>query len=248
MTEFSKSNWAKISFAEQYRENADIYIIERQRMLEIMKSFYLNFVAGESNKILDLGCGDGILTDNLFSIDPTISATLIDASQEMLDRAGERLSEKENVKFICDSFQNIMKQELAERDYDFIVSSMAIHHLTMSEKRALFKMIHSHLKCGGYFMNIDVLIAPTTSLEEWYMRIWEEWMDDKRTQIMIFDEPSIEVIKRYKNAEENQPDTLEQQLNYLNEIGFNEIDCYYKYGIFAVYGGRKEEKTYFPDI
>ncbi len=25
----------------------------------------------------------------------------------------------------------------------------------------------------------------------------------------------------------------------VNEIGFSETDCFYKYGIFAVYGGRK---------
>ena len=31
----------------------------------------------------------------------------------------------------------------------------------------------------------------------------------------------------------------EDQINALKEIGFREVDCYYKYGIFAVFGGRK---------
>ncbi len=48
------------------------------------------------------------------------------------------------------------------------------------------------------------------------------------------DLPSI-----YKNKEENKPDTLISQLDLLNDIGFKDVDCFYKYGIFAVFGGAK---------
>ncbi|NOY65253.1 MAG: class I SAM-dependent methyltransferase, partial [Nitrospirae bacterium] len=33
--------------------------------------------------------------------------------------------------------------------------------------------------------------------------------------------------------------TLEAQLDALRETGFKEVDCYYKYGVFAIYGGRR---------
>ncbi len=239
MTEFSNSNWAKNDFVKQYRENADIYIIERQRMFGIMKSFYRHYYSNRNNRILDLGCGDGIVTHNLISVDETVSATLVDASEEMLKKAKERLNTFNNINYIHATFQDIITDGLPEPEYDFIVSSMAIHHLTQHEKRDLLSMIHSHLREGGFFLNIDVIVAPTSSLENWYMLIWREWMDEKRAELDLFNENSMDVIKRYKDAKENQPDTIEEQLNALNEIGFSEVDCFYKYGIFVVYGGMK---------
>ena len=62
MTEFNKSQWAKAEFTQEYRDNADVYVVERRRLLEILKSFYRHFIGNKTeNKILDLGCGDGIV-------------------------------------------------------------------------------------------------------------------------------------------------------------------------------------------
>ena len=84
MTEFNKSNWSRAEFAQEYRENADIYIVERRRLLEILKSFYRHFLANKERKnILDLGCGDGIITHKLLEIDESMVATLIDGSEEI---------------------------------------------------------------------------------------------------------------------------------------------------------------------
>ena len=56
----------------------------------------------------------------------------------------------------------------------------------------------------------------------------------------LTDEPAEEIIKRYKDpASTNRPDTLEDQLSALIDAGFSDVDCYYKNGIFAVFGGRK---------
>jgi tRNA (cmo5U34)-methyltransferase len=55
----------------------------------------------------------------------------------------------------------------------------------------------------------------------------------------VEDEPGVNIIERYKDLKENKPDTLETQLHALKEIGFSEVDCYYKYGIFSVFGGKR---------
>ncbi len=241
MTEFNKSNWAKADFSQEYREKADIYIVERRRMFTIMKSFYRHFPGGrQNNALLDLGCGDGIVTHELLSVDNSISATLIDGSGDMLDKARERLEGFNNISYIRASFQEMLERDILGQDFDFIVSSMAIHHLTMDEKRGIFRLIHSHLKTGGYFMNIDVILAPTETLDQWYMNIWEEWMDEKKASLGMESDPSRNIIRRYKELEENKPDTMDDQLNALRDIGFKDVDCYYKYGIFTIYGGLKQ--------
>lgn len=241
MTEFNKTNWARPEFSQQYRDNADIYIVERRRMLEIMRSFYSFFIACDKRKnVLDLGCGDGILTHNLLEIDGSIFATLIDPSEDMLSKAKVRLREFDNIHYIKASFQDLMKDNILQNGFKFIVSSLAIHHLTMDEKRSLFRMIYTHLQPGGYFMNIDVTLAPTADMEEWYMKLWHEWMDERKAALGLKRDLFDDITKRYKALEENKPDTLDDQLNALKEIGFREVDCYYKYGIFAVFGGKKE--------
>lgn len=241
MTEFNKTNWSKPEFSKQYRDNADIYIVERRRMIEIMKSFYGYFISDNENKsALDLGCGDGILTRNLLEIDSSISATMIDPSGDMLRRAKELLRESDNIHYIRASFQDLMKDTILQKNFNFVVSSLAIHHLTLEEKRSLFRIIHAHLHPGGYFMNIDVILAPAASLEDWYMELWHEWMDERKGALGLEKDLFNDITKRYKELEENKPDTLEDQLTALKETGFREVDCYYKYGIFAVFGGRKQ--------
>ena len=240
MTEFNKSKWANAEFGKEYIDNADIYIVERRRLLEILKSFYRHFLSERGqNRILDLGCGDGIITHGLLKIDDSISATLIDGSEDMLNKARERLKEVKNIQYIHASFQELLEKDILNSKFNFIVSSMAIHHLTMEGKRSLFRKIHSYLNGGGYFVNIDVVLAPTDPLDIWYMELWQEWMDEKKALLEIKGEPSTDIVKRYKDLEENKPNTLNAQLNAMKEIGFKDVDCFYKYGIFTIFGGKK---------
>jgi len=241
MTDFNNTRWAKPEFSREYRDNADIFIMERRRLFGIMTSFYRHFIHGNGPKsILDLGCGDGIITHNLMRIDGSISATLIDPSIDMLDKARERFAGLDNISYVQASFQDLLKSNVIHQEFDFIVSSMAIHHLNLGEKKGLFNFIFAHLKPGGYFMNIDTVLPPSDSLEQWYFRTWGEWVDEKKAALGLERDLFSDLTRRYKDADENKPDTLDDQLNALKETGFREVDCYYKYGIFAVFGGKKE--------
>ncbi len=240
MTEFEQSNWAKSDFSQQYIDNADIYIVERGRLLEILKSFYRHFLKGDrKNRILDLGCGDGIVTSELLKVDGSISATLIDGSDDMLRKAKERLKDFNDVRFVRATFQEIIKRKIQlDLNYDFFVSSQAIHHLDLDEKRYLFQVIYEHLRPGGLLMNIDVILAPAEDLDQWYMSLWREWIAERQASLGI-EGNFVDIIGRYKDNIDNKPDTLDDQIRALKEIGFQDVDCFYKYGIFAIYGGRK---------
>jgi tRNA (cmo5U34)-methyltransferase len=240
MTEFNKSQWAKPKFTQEYRDSADVYIVERRRLLEILKSFYEHFIGDKpNNNVLDLGCGDGIITHELLRIDNSIVATLIDGSEDMLNKAAERLKGFKNINFIKASFQEIIGKKIALQNFDFIVSSLAIHHLTMKEKKALFRTIYSHLNVEGYFLNIDVILAPSDALEQWYLSLWREWIAERKSILGIKDSSYDDIIQRYKDNRDNKPDTLDEQLKAMKSVGFKDVDCYYKYGIFTMYGGRK---------
>lgn len=240
MSEFNKSNWANPEFARGYRDNADIFIVDRRRLLSILQSFYLHFVAdGTVKNVLDLGCGDGIVTSAIAGVDGSISATLVDGSEDMLKKARERRSGLRRTRYIHSSFQEMLAGDTVRGKFDFIASSLAIHHLSMNEKKALFKKIYRLLKPGGCFVNIDVVLAPSGPLEQWYLSLWKDWIAERTWDLGIARGTFKGIVRQYKDAEENKPDTLDAQLDALRTIGFKDVDCYYQYGIFTMYGGRR---------
>jgi tRNA (cmo5U34)-methyltransferase len=157
----------------------------------------------------------------------------------MLSKAKDRLKDFRNVHFIRASFQEILKTGSTLQRYDFIVSSLAIHHLTMEEKTALFRTVYSHLNFDGYFLNVDVILAPSDALEQWYLLLWKQWIDERRSFLRLEGDQYDNIIRRYKDNTDNKPDTLGAQLKALQTIGFKNVDCFYKYGIFTIYGGKK---------
>jgi tRNA (cmo5U34)-methyltransferase len=241
MNDFNKSAWADNKFAENYLDKADVYIVERRKMFWYVSSLFQHFFARRENiKLLDIGCGDGVLTEELLKANSAISATLIDGNGGMLKKAKERLKTFKNVSFIKASFQEILAGTIELGSYDVCVSSMAIHHLEMNEKASLFKKILSHLNDEGHFVNIDVVLPPSAGLESWYFAIWRDWLGNMMTCFNLTDEVPEDLIKRYKDPYSmNKPDTLSNQLKSLEEAGFLDVDCYFKNGIFVVFGGKR---------
>lgn len=240
MTEFNKTRWSKKGFVYEYLETTDIRIVGRRRLLETLKSFYRHFFEDKQQiRALDLGCGDGIIMHELLKIDNSISATLLDGSEDMLDKAKERLDGIKNIHFIRASFQEVLNGKIELPLFDLIASSLAIHHLRMNEKKSLFNYIYSHLTNGGYFVNIDVILSPTEALEKWYLTLWKEWIIEKQAMLKLEDNYE-NIICNYKESDHyNNLDTLTNQLNALKDIGFKDVDCFYKYGVFSMYGGKK---------
>jgi tRNA (cmo5U34)-methyltransferase len=242
MSDFSKSAWADDTFAQNYLDKADIYIVERRKMFWYVSSLVSHFRHGKQDiELLELGCGDGALTEELLKTNTGVSATLLDGGEGMLQKAKERLKGYRNMSFIQATFQDLLGGKAKLETYDFIVSSMAIHHLEMDEKASLFCFMASRLKPGGFFVDVDVVLPPSKELEEWYFAIWKDWLAAMMSRYDIQDELPEDLIRRYKDPSSmNRPDTLANQLSALVSSGFVDADCYYKNGIFVVFGGKKK--------
>jgi tRNA (cmo5U34)-methyltransferase len=239
MTGFIDSRWDDAAFSQGYRDSADEFIPERWKLVQTTQFLYRHCMNGRNGiSVLDLGCGDGLLVQQLLRIDPDMEATLVDASVDMLAAARQRLSGLERVYFVEASFQDILIEDPLRVSFDFIVSSLAIHHLDRERKEALFEYVLSRLKPGGMFVNVDVVRAPTAPLEDMYLALWEEWIacncdPSKRVKL-------TQVPQQYRDNTDNKSDSLITQLRALERIGFKDVDCYYKFGIFAIFGGKKD--------
>ena len=239
MTGFMNSRWSDAVFSQGYRDSADNFIPERGKLVQTTQFLYRHFMNGrKGNSVLDLGCGDGLFVHELLRIDPDIEATLVDASVDMLAAARHRLSGLERAHFVQASFQDVLVEDPLRVPFDFILSSLAVHHLDREQKDALFEYVFSHLKPGGMFVNVDVVRAPTALLEDMYLALWKEWIicncDSSKNGELL------QVPQKYRENADNKPDSLMTQLQALERIGFKNVDCYYKFGIFAVFGGTRD--------
>jgi tRNA (cmo5U34)-methyltransferase len=239
MDEFKKTEWINAESAREFIENSDYYILERNKVFKILKSFLKNNLADNKNghlSVLDLGCGDGRVTQELLAVDNRLRVTLVDGSEEMINKAQIRLKAYSEMDFHQWTFEELIVENKLNKNYDLIVSSLALHHVI--DKRNLYNYLYNFLNPGGYFIIFDVVRAPTENLETWYLTLWKEWIQEKENKM----DTSIsfnQIPDRYKDNPDNYPDKLSYQLNMLKSIGFNDVDCYYKYGIFSIYGGQR---------
>lgn len=238
MAEFEKSRWADSEFSQGFRDAADSFLPFRRLFMEVAKSLYGRFIVRNSEaRVLDLGCGDGLFIQELSSLFKPSEVTLVDGSHEMLAAAQRRLSGRHGMRFVQSSFQQLLTNDPLRDGFDFIYSSLAIHHLPLAEKKKLYAYIYGHLAVGGWFVHYDVVLPPTMKLEEWYLASWGEWIqahaDEERRERLLG------IPDEYKGNPDNMPDTLDSQLQTLADIGFGNVDCFYKCGIFALFGGSK---------
>ena len=119
-----------------------------------------------------------------------------------------------------------------ERRYDAVVSSLALHHLATDEdKKCFYRRIFESLNSGGIFYNADVVLASNDYLQSVNMTAWRRFMERNLSR------EEIEGKWIPKHKEEDRPAKLSDQLQWMKEIGFIDVDVLWKYYNFAVYGG-----------
>jgi tRNA (cmo5U34)-methyltransferase len=241
-TNFSKTQWTNNGFAHEYLRDSDIYIPQREQVLQLIKiifSFYVNTKI-KYPYVIDLGCGDGAITKALLDVNKNLLSTLIDGSEHMLESARKNIPNTNIKKTIHISFQDLYGSSVIKGDADFIISSLAIHHLNEIEKGRLFKYIYAKLKLGGLFINYDPVLSPSQELEQLDLNIWKEWILNYEAKISPRRDKSLEYIpSHYKSNKDNVPSTLDSQLEMMKNAGFSDVNLFYKYGLFCLFGGRK---------
>ncbi len=224
-----------------YVDSKDIFLVERERTLKLLTDIFGYHFSGRSNlKILDLGCGEGEMTLRLAGLFPGNNHILMDGSAVMLEKAENTLKGR-NYEFKLGTFEEFSVSDEGESSYDFIFSSMAIHHLCFDDKAGLYARIFRALKSGGIFLNIDQVLPSSDKSDDWQMKMWRDWMKEKLDRMGRSSEyEKFEKLPESAKAKpENKPSGLFDQLEVLRKAGFRNTDCFYKYGMFALFGGTK---------
>lgn len=183
-------------------------------------------------KVIDLGCGTGKISEMVKIDFPNAMITCLDVAENMIKMAKNNLSDYSDISYQLADFNHFDFEE----QYDVAISSLSLHHLTTDEdKKSFYRKIYNSLLPDGVFYNADNVIASNDYLQSIYIDKWKEFMRKSVSE----EEIDNNWIPRY--YVEDRPAKLVDQLDWLTEIGFVNVDVIWKYYSFAVYGGRKEK-------
>jgi trans-aconitate methyltransferase len=129
---------------------------ERRPLLQQMLSF-ISFPADAEPKVLDVGAGYGVVTEEVLKAFPAARVTLQDYSQPMLDQANERLAaHRDRLSFVLSDLTDPSWPGQTGGPFDLAVSAIALHNLADPQKIfACYRAIHDLLKPSGCFLNCD---------------------------------------------------------------------------------------------
>lgn len=239
MSRFEESGWSKADYSKEYRDQASYYIPERTTLLGVLVSFYRRFVGvGGQKRVLDLGCGDGVLGEVLLREDPDIDLVVVDGSAEMLAAARLRLANWSVGDYCQATFEDVIEGKARWSNCDLVVSAFAIHHLETFQRKQLFLKVFEMLEHSRYFVNIDVMLPTGSIYEDWYFELWREWIQ-RREQSLGLPQSFMHVPAQARVRAENHYEVVAQQLADLREAGFIEVECHCRYGLFGLYSAKK---------
>jgi SAM-dependent methyltransferase len=174
----------------------------------------LELLPAGAKRILDLGVGAGRLLALVKTARPTAQFVALDFSPTMLEELHKLFDDDRSVTIVAHDFE----RKLPRMDrFDAVISSFAIHHVPHERKRALYGEIFDILAPGGIFCNLEHVASPTLEVHVAFLRAIEVEQEDPSNKLL----------------------DLETQLRWLREIGFQDVDCYWKWRELALLAGTK---------
>jgi tRNA (cmo5U34)-methyltransferase len=183
---------------------------------------------------LDIGAGDGAMSQLIRSVVANAEAVLVDFSEPMLARVEARLGPPEGCwrTLHRDLSQEGWSDGLTPGSFGAAVSSFAIHHLPSERKRGLFAELFELLEPGGMFVNMDVV-----TIEGPLAGLFDEQIAANAAAAAGHEHADV----LPDDGTEDRPDAALSQLAWLREAGFADVELHFKWAEGAIFGAVKPE-------
>ena len=205
------SEWQTPKHALGYLEKAD-----RVPHRAMGEATLLEELPATVHAVLDLGAGDGRLLDLVLRVRPAATGVAMDFSPPMLERLHQRFDGDGRVQVIAHNLDDPLPQLGV---FDAVVSSFAIHHVEHQRKRQLYQEIWEALSIDGVFCNLEHVSSASDYGHGRFLEAMGMTSADE--------DPSNKLLD------------VHTQLVWLREIGFADVDCYWKWRELALLVGRK---------
>lgn len=140
----------------------------------VLGTIYKTIMEKKNAVVLDIGFGTGTLTTKLYENGCPIYGQ--DFSARMIELAFQKMP---NAYLYQGDFTQGLVEPLQAQNYDFIVATYSLHHLTDEQKVCFLRMLRDHLNPGGQVLIGNVAFENRSQLEQCRKNVGDEWDDDE---------------------------------------------------------------------
>ena len=241
MAEPNKEYWRDEQVADYER---------KQRLLAPRKDELLNsivefipFNPDAEIRVIDVGAGQGALSERILIRFSAAHATLLDASEQMLSVAEKRLAgygSRFSIKI--GDFDSPEWYLLLETSADALVSAIALHYLRTECRAPFFESACQVLNTPGCFINGDGFNAHDPFVQD---RLVEDMIAYTHSQLLEAEgrDVPIEKLREMRRTETAGAGVnrlfLDEQIAVLKRAGFSNVEVVWRYLMLAIVVARK---------
>jgi tRNA (cmo5U34)-methyltransferase len=237
-----QQSWQGRERAQKYEQRANLVLPKRQEILSLMVQL-IPFERDEPLRVLDLGTGTGVPAQRVLQDFPRVSVICVDKSAEMMEIGCAKLAEYgDRVRFVQADLEDPAWSSGLPGKFDAIMSALAFNLLTDRAKQRLFAQCYEMLEPHGCLVFSDRLRAADEAIDRFYLDQWMNFIV-RQTKEVLGKEVTLETVTaRQRSLDEAagvKSATLEDILSWLKQAGFAQVECYWKYFQWAVFGASK---------
>lgn len=224
---------------------ANIYVPARHEQIRTLVEL-IPAEADDEFAVAELGAGGGALARAMLDAYPRCHYLALDGSAVMraeLERTLAPFGERAQVRdfeLIAPDWRAALPSPLR-----CVVSSLVVHHLDGDAKRALFADVAARLQPGGALLLADVVVPGAPPANAVFARQW----DTAARAQSLATAGDLSAYERFQadrwnmyaypdpDDESDHPSTLFEQLLWLREAGFAQVDCFWMHAGHAIFGG-----------
>ena len=232
--------WKSSELGKLYLEGVRSAVPFAAEQIEVLLRVAMAAVP-DAKRILDLGCGDGILGRALIDQYAESCGIFVDFSEYMLDAAKAK-SPIGRCEFVLADYGNPNWVAAVKKfsPFDIVVSGFSIHHQPDERKQQVYHEIFGLLAPGGMFLNLEH-VKPFSTITS---KVFDEIFIDNLCTVAEEGTSREQVANQYHNRPDKEANILasvSDNCRWLRESGFAEVDSYFKALELALFGGIKPE-------
>lgn len=182
-----------------------------------------------AKKILDVGCGCGLLAERLIEIYPESDFTMLDIQERMLMKSKAKTEglTRNPISFV-ESDMRIAK--FPARSFDLIAALMSVHFMTDRDEYLMsFRNFRKWLSPRGVFVAGGFVGEASPAIREMQLTEWCENQDETERQRY----PQAMLSREMEFVAKILP--VAEQIEMLKAAGFQEVGLLYKKFHFGAY-------------
>ena len=227
--------------SREFIEQGDAFVPHRQVQLRVICDLLPTAV--EPFVVVDLACGAGALSAAILDRYPRAQVHAVDGSPEMLGAARKATARwADRISFAGQQLER-WTPDPAGRPLA-VVTSLALHHLEDDEKQSLLRRVRSTLLPGGALLIADLVSPQSRGGKQLAADMWEEAVASNSRRAHG-DERGVASFRRlgwnmYALDEpdaEDRPASVLDQLLWLQQAGFVDVDVFWMWAGHAIFGG-----------